>query len=264
MKFYNNIIQHKNVIWALLNREITTRFGDSYFSYAWMIIEPFIQVAFFFTLFYWIGRTTGNMPIITFLLTGVVPYFFLQKSVTACSKAITANQGLLAYRQVKVIDTIIARILLESSITLAVFIVCAALIGLYLGQYAITIYYPLRIIFAFSTLIMMSLGLSLLFAILSYYYIDLDKFLSVLFRVLYFTSGVFFSLADIPQKAAYYLSYNPIFQAIEIIRSAFSINTLPQYLNYYYTVAFAVITLFIGVLFYYVARNNVLMNARSR
>ncbi|API87377.1 ABC transporter permease [Francisella uliginis] len=258
-----NLIQHKNVIWALLNREVTTKFGDSYFSYAWIIIEPILQVGIFFVIFYWMGRSTGNIPIVLFLLTGIIPFYFLQKSVIACSKSISSNKGLLSYRQVKIIDTIIARILLECAITFSVFILCGCLMTLYLNQ-TITIYYPFRIFFSFFALIMMSLGLSLLFAILDYYYIDLNKFLGILFRFLYFTSGVFFSLNDLPQKAAYYFSFNPIFQCIEIIRSAFDINNLPQYLSYNYTITFSIAYLFLGTLFYYVARNNVLKNDRSR
>ncbi|MED7820384.1 MULTISPECIES: ABC transporter permease [unclassified Francisella] len=264
-ELYKNLIQHKNVIWALFNREITTKFGDSYFGYAWILIEPLLQVGIFFILFYWLQHSTGNMPIILFLLTGIVPYFFLQKSVTSCSNAISANQGLLTYRQVKVVDTIITRIILEYSTTLAVIILCGTLMVLYSPQ-PVTVYYPLRIVFSFFILFLLALGLSLLFAILNYYYLDLNKFLSVLFRFLYFTSGVFFSLNDLPQKFAYYLSYNPIFQAIEIIRSAFDIKNSPssQYLSYNYTLLFSIIVLFLGILFYYVARDNILMNARSR
>ena len=123
-KLYKNLTQHKNVIWALLNREITTKFGDSYFSYTWILIEPLLQVGIFFVIFYWMRRTTGNMSIIFFLLTVIVPYFFLQKSVTSCSRAISSNKGLLTYRQVKILVTIIARILLECSITFTIFILC--------------------------------------------------------------------------------------------------------------------------------------------
>ena len=143
------------------------------------------------------------------------------------------------------------------------YFVRGVLMLLYLGQ-NITLYSPLTIFFSFFALIIMALGLSLLFAILNYYYIDLSRFLGVLFRFLYFISGVFFSLDDLPQKVPYYLSFTPIFQCIEMIRSAFYINGQSQYLSYVYTILFSLITLFLGTLFYYVARYSVLKNGRSR
>ncbi len=257
-----SLTEHKAVIWGLLNREITTKFGNSYFGYAWIVVEPMLFIIMFYAMFTFLGKTTGNMPILLFLLTGIVPFFFFRKSFQSASGAISTNQALLSYRQVKIIDTILARLILQAAVsTLSAFILTAVI--LYLNSGA-TIYHPIRIIYMLVLLFALTIGVSLILAVISYYYIDLPKFMEFINRILFFTSGVFFGLNDFPPNISYYLSFNPILQVIEFIRSAFSLERLNIYLSYKYLVAFTIISLFLGVLCYYVARKNIMMNARSR
>lgn len=261
-EFKKSLIEHKAVIWGLLNREITTKFGDSYFGYAWIVIEPMLFIMMLYAMYTFLGKATGNIPILLFLLTGIVPFFFFRSSFQGASNAISANQSLLAYRQVKIIDTILARIILQAATSAMSAIILTALI-IYLNSGA-TLYHPIRIIYMTFILLSLTLGISLILAVVSYYYIDLPKFMGLVNRVLFFTSGVFFGLNDFPPNIAYYLSFNPILQIIEFIRSAFSVEHLNVYLSYEYLITFTVCSLFFGVLCYYVARKNIMMNARSR
>lgn len=257
-----SLVTHKAVIWGLLNREITSKFGDSYFGYAWLVIEPLMTIGMFYLMFSFLGRNTGNMPILLFLLTGVIPFFYFRKVLSSSTTAINSNQALLAYRQVKVIDTIITRIILETALSFTSAILCTLII-IYTGERA-SLYCPLQIITAVISLILLSTGISLTIAIISYYYIDLSKFMSIVNRVLFFTSGVFFSLNDFPPSIAYYLSFNPILQVIEFIRSAFSLRNASVFLSAEYLAIFTVSILFFGLLSYYVARKSIMMNARAR
>lgn len=253
---------HKAVIWGLLNREIITKFGDSYFGYAWLIIEPMLTILTFYLLFYYLGRNVGDMPILLFLLTGVVPFFYFRKILSSNTNAINSNQALLAYRQVKVIDTVISRIVLETTLSFTSAIICTLII-IYTGQKA-TLYYPLQVVFAMTALILFSTGISLVLAIVSYYYIDLNKFIGIINRILFFTSGVFFSLNDFSPSIAYYLSFNPVLQIIELIRSSFSLQNKSIFLSNEYILVSTIISLFFGFICYYVARRSIMMNARAR
>jgi len=261
--FSEALIERKAVIWALFNREITTRLGDSYFSYTWLIVEPLFFIGMFASMFYFLGRNTGEMPILLFLLTGIVPFFYFRKTIQSCANVISSNKSLLSYRQVKIIDAVMARVILESTISIMTAIICSLII-IYLDQGS-RVYFPLQIILAVSMLAILSLGIGLILAILSYYYIDLNKFTGVVFRVMFFTSGVFFSLSDFPKQIAYYISFNPALQAIEFIRASFhQQTTLSPYLSLYYLESFSIISLALGLAMYYTQRNNLLMNDRSR
>jgi capsular polysaccharide transport system permease protein len=48
------------------------------------------------------------------------------------------------------------------------------------------------------------------------------KFLAVLYRVLFFTSGAIFPLENIPPEIFRYLQWNPVYQGVDLVRSAWS------------------------------------------
>ena len=260
---FEALIERKAVVWGLFNREITTRLGDSYFSYAWLILEPLFFIGAFAALFHFLGRSTGDMPVLLFLLTGIVPFFYFRKTLQSCAKVISANKALLTYRQVKIFDAVIARIMLESALSIVSVIVCS-LILVYMGNGA-RVYNPLQIMFVVSLLAAISLGIGLMLAILSYYYIDLSKFTGILFRILFYTSGVFFSISDLPKNIAYYLSFNPILQVIEYIRASFHEQTINSpFLSISYLICFSIVSLALGIAMYFTLRRNMLTNDRAR
>ncbi|XSZ47598.1 hypothetical protein ACP8HZ_03940 [Francisella noatunensis] len=61
---------------------------------------------------------------------------------------------------------------------------------IYLNSSA-NIYHPIRIIYMVIILLAITIGVSLILAVISYYYIDLPKFMGIVNRILFFTSGIF-------------------------------------------------------------------------
>ena len=53
-------------------------------------------------------------------------------------------------------------------------------------------------------------------------YRALNQLVPMIMRPMWFISGIFFSLSSVPQQFVPWLSWNPITQAIELSRSAFS------------------------------------------
>ena len=259
-KLKDGLIERKIVIWALFHREMIAKFQDSYFSYALILVEPFLHLSMFYLIFYFADRKTEG-PILLFLLTGLIPYLFFSKTLKAASRAVSANEALLFYRQVKVIDTVLARILLEATISVTIVIV-SSLIVFYFDNVETT--NPMRIFKMILQLFMLTLGGSLICCVVSFYYVDFNKFLPITLRLIYFTSGIFYSLNDLPDKLAYFLSFNPIIQIIEYIRSGFPYSKLNPVLSFEYVYIFTIIVLFTGVSLYYVSRLSMKRNDRKR
>ncbi len=82
------------------------------------ILEPSAHLLILLGIFrYIIHRTMPDISFPVFLLNGLIPFFiFSSISNRSAVGAIEANQALFNYRQVKPIDTIIARALLETLI----------------------------------------------------------------------------------------------------------------------------------------------------
>lgn len=118
----------RRVVWALLMREVITRFGRENIGVLWLIGEPMI-----FTLgvaaLWAVGKlhTVSSIPIVAFAITGYSSVLLWRNTVTRCNSGIQQNLGLLYHRNVRVIDVFLTRILLEMSGATASFVVLACI-----------------------------------------------------------------------------------------------------------------------------------------
>ena len=261
--FLNGLSQRKSVIWALINRDIAARFGKSYFGYVWIFLEPVLHIAMWVVIFGLIRkREVDEISIYLFLLTGIVPFLYLSKNLNKNVNNFKSMKPLLNYQPVKPIDGIVAKVIVESVISLILF-VTGLFILLYINDPYI-IYYPLRIIYVFAELALLTTGLSIFVAIAGFYYVDTSFILTILIRILYFTSGAILPIDIVPKAYQYYLAYNPLYQAISLIRSSFSYGPVPLNLSNHYLSMWALFSFVFSLILYFVSRHNMLMNARAR
>lgn len=117
----------RRVIWALLMREVITRYGRHNIGVLWMIGEPLIFTLGVATLWTAAGFGHGSaMPIAAFAITGYSSVLLWRNTVSKCNSGIQQNFNLLYHRNVRVIDVFATRILLEVGGTTASFILLSA------------------------------------------------------------------------------------------------------------------------------------------
>lgn len=243
----------KSVIFALFVRELKTRFGQYRLGYFWAVLEPLLHIAVLLAIF---GlrpkRLIPNMDFPVFLLTGLVPFFMFRNIVRQVMCAAEANKGLFNYRQVKPIDAMIARLMLEGIIFLFVYILLIFGAG-WLG-YDVRIRDPLGLIAIYALLYLFSFGIGVIACVVSTLYNESKKFIPIILRPLYFLSGIFFSISMIPQKYWHYFLWNPLLHFIELSRMSFfaSFNTPAGSINY---IAFCTLAaLILGLSLYRIKR----------
>ena len=116
----------RRVIWALLMREVITRFGRKNLGVLWLIAEPMMFTLGVTALWSAAGLSHGSsMPIVAFAITGYSSVLMWRNTVSRCNSGIQTNLNLLYHRNVKVIDVFVTRIVLEMAGATASFIVLA-------------------------------------------------------------------------------------------------------------------------------------------
>ena len=121
------------VIRALLKREVITRFGEYKLGFFWMLFEPLLSVIVLGLIIGSIaGRTVPEIPYPFFLLNGKLLLKLFTGPMTSAVNAIGSNQGLLVYRTVRPLDTMIARFVFELLTTSFSFILFC-IIGMWMG-----------------------------------------------------------------------------------------------------------------------------------
>ncbi len=122
------------VVGALLLRELITRFGRHGLGMLWLVLEPMVFTLGVTALWYF-GKmhTVSQLPIAAFALTGYSSLLIWRNAASRCAKAVEPNLALMYHRNVKVIDLMLARVLLEivgSTASFAVLSVVFVAVGL--------------------------------------------------------------------------------------------------------------------------------------
>lgn len=104
------------VVWALILREMLTRYGRNNIGFLWLFLEPMLFTMAVTAL--WTATRTvhgSDLPIVAFAVTGYSAILLWRNLPGRCIGAASANTSLLHHRPVKILDIYWARILLEQS-----------------------------------------------------------------------------------------------------------------------------------------------------
>ncbi len=240
----------KSVVSALIYRELKTRVSNVKFGVFGVFIEPLGVMAIFVLIIGFLRQKDIGMDITLFLLCGIIIFTLFSDIAIRSLNAIKANSALFVYRLVKPIDTVIARSLVETGLYAIVFIVIAGLIFLFKEKFIIS-NFPLLVI-SYLSLALTATGFGLFFMVSGFRYPWLFQIVPLLLRPLWFVSGVFFSIKQLPQWLRPWLSWNPILQAIELSRNSFDTNYQldPSLISLPYLISCAILSITIGLWIY--------------
>ncbi|HWL54748.1 MAG TPA: ABC transporter permease [Chthoniobacteraceae bacterium] len=245
------------VIGALILREIKTRFWRNRFGYLWAFGEPALHLLIWMGVFHALHQNRsaihGDHPL-HFLAMGIIPFFLFRRVAAFMSRAISANQALLDYPLVRHIDLMLARFLLESATMLAVGFIAF----LILGQLGIA--GPPRdllgLLEASGLLILLGLGFGAFNAVATMLSPAYDKVLAASWRVLYFTSGIYFLGESLPPAILRLVSFNPVFHGIEAFREAYATGYQSSAATVIYPLVWAAVLLLLGLIMERAARHH--------
>jgi len=243
------LVVTRRVIWALIMREARTRYGRSDLGYAWAIIDPLIEFSLLMVLFTAFGRVSPiavSLP--AFLISGLMPFHLFRDCMSRGSTAASANAALLTYPQVKVMDVVAARVLLETATFLVVYVSFVFVIVFAVGdQFSAFVDEPRKMIPAFLGLFYFGFCCAVFSSSMNRLTPIWGSIWGYLSRPLWFLSGVFFTLSHLPNNARRYMTYNPVAHVLEWWRS----GTLSAFESTAYSPLFvlgtATVLLFIGL-----------------
>ena len=250
MMLLESLAIQRRVIWSLFLRELKTRFGKFRLGYIWALLEPLAQMALFFFIFGFVmHRLMPEISFLVFLTNGIFPWMLFSNIATRSVTAIEANRGLLSYRPVRPIDTLLSRVLLESLIILVTYAITLAGVAL-MGE-SFTLNRLLEVGLIFILIVLFSTGVGCFFMVLGEAFPESEKILPVLLRPLYFMSGVMFSPAIVPTEYRWLIDWNPMLHAMELLRH-YEVPTYPltPNISLNYLILSTVVVLTAGMILY--------------
>jgi capsular polysaccharide transport system permease protein len=251
------------VVFALLLRELKTRFGGRWLGAFGTLAEPLGHALILMAIYVFLRkRTVAGADYVTYLVSGVLPFFMFRNMILRMMAGIDANRALLAYRQVKPIDPLVARAMLEIGIYSVVYLVVLAGIG-WFSTYRVIPDNPLELMVVSAALLAGGFGLGLTAAVLTNGLPPMVRRIVFYFFILvYFISGTVFPVHSFPPRILDWLLLNPILHALELMRGAFfsSYQQLPG-VSLDYVLMSGLISVTLGLSLYRVRRERLLFTA---
>jgi capsular polysaccharide transport system permease protein len=239
------VMQRLRVLFALVVREMSTRFGRSWGGYLWAIAEPVGGILLLTLAFSFIVR---KPPIGTsfalFYATGIIPFFLFSNVSRSVALAISSNQGLLRYPVVRPLDAVFAKFVTDF---LTMFVVGVLLYTVIIGWYEVPVNLDLASIFnGFLLMGLLGLGIGTLNCVLFGFWPTWRNVWNVLTKPLFIMSGMFFTFEAMPRQLQDILWYNPLLHCIAYVRAGFYGGYDPTYVSPYYVLGISGTTFLIG------------------
>jgi len=235
---------------ALFLRELNTRISVGKTGLFWTFFEPFFLIFLFIAIRVLAsGSGTGrNYDFVVFMASGLIAFNMYKVILSSSTGAFSANKALFSYKQVKPIDTIIGRILVELFLT-SIIVLIFLVIGFFF-HFDIVPENLLMVVFGYLWLLVFSFSISLLVAVGNTFYLSIGKFVSIFTMPLLIISAVFFPIESIPPAAQEILLYNPLAHFMEMIHGYYIYELDDKFVDYRYMLLWTITPLYMGMWLY--------------
>jgi len=235
------------VIHALMVRELITRFGRENIGFLWIMAEPLMFAGLVGLLWHFThGTTEHGVSVIAFVATGYIPLTLFRHCVARSVAAFTVNQSLLYHRQIKVVDFIMARFIIELVGGMMAYLFIALFL-IIIGEFPIPSDIGLLIagwmlygLFCFS--------LCLILAPLSEVSETMEKFIPITTYIMIPFSGAFNMVSWLTPAARNFLLFSPFVNATEMMRKGIWGDKITAYYDPWNPIVCSAIFVSIGLI----------------
>ncbi len=235
---------------ALFLREMNKQFSSSRLGVFWTFFQPFMQVLVFIIIKTFIfGRGDESFDYAVFLALNFVAFNMFQHILSKSKSALESEKELFSYKQVKPIDTIIAKTLVE--VFMAGILYCIFLFIGYYFDYGMEGENLLMVGVGLVWLAIFSFSFGLVVAIGNTFYKSIGKTVSIFTFGLMIISAVFYPVQTLPPEAQELIVYNPLANFMEIIHGFYFRALDDRFVDYEYIGLWTITLLYVGIWLYY-------------
>jgi lipopolysaccharide transport system permease protein len=223
----------------------------TYIGFLWWIIEPIISMVIYYLVFGLI-LTTEIADFVPFLFIGLIPWRWLSSSVGHAGNSLLASRGLMQLVYLPKILFPVISVLTDTVKFFFVFLVLLVFLWIYGAPVGLPyLSLPLILIVHF----LLIAAASVLVAAVVPFLPDLRHFVDHALRLLFFVSGVFWSISAVSNDDhRFWLRLNPMAALIEAYRDVLLYDQWPRGSYLAGIAVFALLGLYGGVRL--IARNN--------
>jgi ABC-type polysaccharide/polyol phosphate export permease len=218
---------YREVVWAFTGRNNILKYKQAVFGIAWSVLQPLTFLAVFYVIFGRIARVSGGgSSYAAFAFAALVPWFFLQNSVSFGAQAVLGDSSLVRKVYFPREASVLAAVL-SAGVDFAFALIVLLVLEPFLGgrvSWSVIAVIPLWLILA-----ALGSGVAMLLGALNVYYRDFRFLLPVLLQLWMFSSPVLYPVTTVREQwRMLYLTLNPAAALLDGFRRVLSLGLWPD------------------------------------
>ncbi len=245
---FRNFLAHRDLFWQLTFREIKARYKQSVLGYAWAILVPLINLLVLSVVFSKVFRVpTNGVPYPVFLFVALIPWLFLNNSLTTATGSVIANSSLITKvklpREILPLAAICAKLvdLILTGVVLILF-----LIFFHISFQTSMLLVPVVFLFQF----LLVCGLGLILSATNVFFRDIENVLGVFLTIWMYLTPILYAPTLIPDNLRMLFYLNPMTGIINAYRSAWFNGGITEPMSFIYSAVFSVSIFIIGIYYF--------------
>jgi len=245
--FISALLRKWAVMRAVMLRDMRSRFFDHGLGFLIVVLWPLAHLIILLAIYKAVGRTTPyGDSLDIFFATGLIPTLSFMYVSRFMALSLVLNRAMLAFPVVQPSDILFGRALLEIlAICLMTFLTLLLLVAF--GENPA----PFDLVAAtsaFAVVILLAIGTGIWVGVIAAIFPFAATLYALFMIVIYISSGTLFVVSALPVQLSYALSWNPVLQGVEWMRTAYFLGYPDQVLDIPYLLGFALGSIFFGLL----------------
>ena len=247
-----NFKQYLAIIVFKTKVELKAERQRTYLGFIWWVLEPLMFLAIFYTVFVHI-RQVRQEHFVQFLLTGLILWQWFKSSISQSSSVIIYQINLL--RQIKIPAWLFPVIKVSANTFKFLVVFILLIIFLMITGFTpnVNYFYMLEILCLQFLLIN---GIVLCLASIVPFIPDIKVIVDNLLLGIFFVTGIFFPISDIPEPVQSYLYLNPMAKVLQNSREVLLNNSAPNQGDMLYVFILAFVLILIGLRLFHKFQNR--------
>jgi len=244
------------VIGAIMMRDGVMRYGHEDLGFFWVMGEPLVLTLGIMVMWTVTGSTHGHgVGVIPFALSGYTVLTLWRHMTARSVRVIRQNAGLLFHHNVKVLDVLMARAVIETVGILTAFFI--AYIPLSLMGFIPPVRDSFILLTGYFLQAWFSFAVSLIIAGLSEMTEVLEQFVPPFLYLTLPFSGIFYMASWLPQEYRHVVLWSPLVNTMEMFRCGLFPLSVETNFSVPYTVVWCIVLTAIGIPIVEVAQRRV-------
>ncbi|MGV2953976.1 ABC transporter permease [Glutamicibacter sp. AGC46] len=248
--------ERREFIYELAKARVQKQNQQNRLGMIWVILKPTLNAVMYGVIFGILqgDKKTADFPV--FVVIGVFLFEFFTSSMNGGAKSITGNQALVQSLSFPRLSLPVAQIT-QNLLTLMPMLIVMFIYSVILGTVPKWTWFgivPIIVIFT-----VFNMGIALICARITVHVRDFTQILPLVTRMLFYTSGVLFSvdriLASWPWLVTVF-DYHPLYQTLQLARAMIMDNAEYNPFGWLVIGAWAIVALVFGLIFFWKAEER--------